>query len=411
MLLRARLLVPMNGPPIEDGAVRIADGRVAEAGRWRDLSGEAVDLGEVVLMPGLVNAHGHLDYTSLAGRISPPASFNDWISAITRLKQEMDEAAWRRSWREGAAQCLRHGTTTLGNIETRPDLLPGLWPEAGLRLLSFLEVIVVRPATDAKQVVTELVEFLKGNAPPMGGVGLSPHAPFTVRPDAMRECVKAAEANGWSLAVHVAESADEDAMFREGQGALYQRLAAVGRDMSDCGGQSPVGLAAEHGALGGQLAVHGNYLDDEDVRLLAENGASVAHCPRSHEYFEHAEFRFEALREAGVNVCLGTDSLATMRDGEAELNLFEEMREFCGKHPEVEPEEVVRMATVKGAAALGWQGAAGEISPGAYADLLVLPISAGEVFAEIVNCAEEPVGVMVDGTWVALPASSRQAGG
>ena len=112
----------MNGPPIEEGAVRIAGDRVAEVGPWADLRGDAVDLGEVVLMPGLVNAHAHLDYTSLAGRIPPPASFNNWITSIMHLKQTMDDDAWQTSWRDGAKQCLRHGTTTHGNIEPRPDL-------------------------------------------------------------------------------------------------------------------------------------------------------------------------------------------------------------------------------------------------------------------------------------------------
>ena len=409
MLLRTRLLVPMNGPPIEDGAVRIAGGRVAEVGPWADLHGDAVDLGEVVLMPGLVNAHAHLDYTSLAGRIPPPASFNNWITSIMHLKQTMDDDAWQTSWREGAKQCLRHGTTTLGNIETRPDLLPGLWPEAKLRLLSFLEMIVVRPSTDAEQAVSEAVAFLRDNGPPLGAVGLSPHALYTVRPDAMRDCVSTVAENDWPLAVHLAESRDEAEMFKYGSGALYQRLAAVGRDMSDCGGQSPVKLAAEHGALSRRLlAVHGNYLDEEDVRLLTESRSSVAHCPRSHAYFGHAEFQFEALREAGVNVCLGTDSLATMRDGEAELNMFAEMREFCGKHPRVAPEEVAMMTTVNGAAALRWQGVAGEISKGAFADMIVLPITGGDVFSEIVNCARKPIGVMVNGEWV-VPPAQREA--
>ncbi|MBL67167.1 MAG: hypothetical protein CMO74_01755 [Verrucomicrobiales bacterium] len=411
MLLRARLLVPMNGPPIEDGAVRIAGDRVAEAGRWRDLRGDAIDLGEVALVPGLINAHSHLDYTSLAGRIPPPDSFNGWITSIMRLKNEMDDGTWRASWREGAAQCLKHGTTTLGNIETRSDLLPDLLAEVRLRLLLFLEVIVVRPATDAGQALAEAADFLKGNVPPLGAVGLSPHATYTVRPDALRECVRTAEENDWPLAMHLAESSDEDAMFREGSGALYQRLAAVERDMADCGGRSPVKLAAEHGALSKRtLAVHGNYLDDEDVRLLAESEVSVVHCPRSHEYFGHSEFRFEALRSAGVNVCLGTDSLATMPDGGAELDMFAEMREFCRRHTGIAPEDVVKMATVNGAAALGWQGAVGEISAGAFADLVALPLAGGDVFGEIMNCAEMPVGVMVGGEWVVLPASCRQVG-
>ena len=145
MLLRARIVVPITQPPIADGFVRVEGNRIVEVGSWAEAENksEAEDLGGVILLPGLVNAHCHLDYTDFVGVIPAPRSFTDWINAIVDLKADVDDAAHRESWLHGAAQCLRHGTTTLGNIETRPDLLPGLWAAMPLRVVSFLELIAI----------------------------------------------------------------------------------------------------------------------------------------------------------------------------------------------------------------------------------------------------------------------------
>ena len=207
--------------------------------------------------------------------------------------------------------------------------------------------------------------------------------------------------------MHLAESADESDMFFKGSGPLYQRLANVGRDMSDCGGCSPVEYVLRQGLMTEKLlTVHDNYLDDNDIRLLAESGASVAHCPRSHDYFGHVPFRFEELRAAGVNICLGTDSLATVEEADAELDMFSGMRMFRGKYPDVSPEAIISMATVNGAKALGWTKEVGEISTGSCADLLAFPYS--ESADGVYNCVIEhrgPVAVMVDGQWEIHPTS------
>ena len=407
MLLRARIVLPISQPPIVDGAVCVEHGCVAEVGKWSDLRGDAEDLGDVILMPGLINAHCHLDYTSLAGRIPAPKTFSEWISGIMQHKKEMGDIAWHESWLKGAKQCLKHGTTTVGNIETRPDLLARLWSETPLRLLSFLELIVVRPESNSESVVYEAVNWLQSNVPPRGTVGLSPHALYTVKPDVLLQCVEASTDHGWRMAMHLAESDDESEMFLEGNGPLYKWLANVGRDMSDCGNYSPVEYASGQGLLNEKLlVVHGNYLDDNDIRLLAESGASVAHCPRSHDYFGHVPFRFEELRVAGVNVSLGTDSLATVGEVDAELNMFSEMRMFRDKYLGVTPEVIISMATVNGAKALGWTKKVGEISTGACADLLAFEYS-GPVDSVYEGVIEHrgPVVVMVDGQWEIHPTS------
>lgn len=380
--------------------MRLDGNRITAVGKWAEAENknEAEDLGEVILLPGLVNAHCHLDYTDFVGAIPAPRSFTDWINAIVDLKADVNDAAHRESWLNGAAQCLCYGTTTLGNIETRPDLLPDLWAATPLRMISFLELIVIRTQSDAQQAVTDATGWVANHKPPRGHVGLSPHAPYTTKPDLLEACAS----TGLPLAMHLAESAEEDEMFRQGKGALYERLAAVGRVMADCGVGSPTAHAQRYGLLSKNLlAVHGNYLDDDDIRLLAENQVSLIHCPRSHNYFGHAPFRAEALRTAGVNLCLSTDSLATMRDGVAELSLFDELRAYREAFPDSELETLLQRVTVNPARALGMAGQVGELAAGAFADLIALPFndSIESACEAILNHTGPARLVMLDGEW------------
>jgi len=401
MLLRARIVLPISRPPIIDGVIRIENGCIAEVGEWRDLHGDTDDLGDVILMPGFVNAHCHLDYTSLAGCISAPETFNEWIGDIMWHKNVMSDDAWRESWLKGASQCLKRGITTVGNIETRLELLEDIWAETHLRLSSYLELITVKSESDSDNAVQKVVNFLKSHKPRRGDVGISPHAPYTVNPDALRRCAEISQKDGLRMTMHIAESADESTMFLKARGSLYQRLLDVGRDMSDCGRHSPVEQASRCGVLSDRLlVVHGNYLDDADIHRLAESNTSIAHCPRSHDYFGHTPFRFQELKAAGVNICLGTDSLATVNNSNAELDLIEEMRLFQKNYPASNSEQIVSMATVNGAKALNWAGKVGEISVGAFADLIAVPYSGlvDDVYDAVIE-QSGPDSVMIDGQW------------
>ena len=378
MLLRARIVVPISQPPIADGFVRIKGNRIIEVGEWAGSENkkQAEDLGEVILMPGLVNAHCHLDYTDFVGAIPAPRSFTKWINAIVDLKADVNDADHCESWLNGVAQCLRHGTTTLGNIETRWDLLPELWAASPLRFISFLELIVIRDESDAAQVIADAVDWINTNQPPLGQVGLSPHAPYTTKSEMLKACAGIAlpMKMPMPMAMHLAESAEEDEMFRKASGPLYDWLAKAGRGMADCGNASPIVLAERQGLLcKNLLGIHGNYLDEEDIRLLAENKVSLVHCPRSHSYFGHAPFPAGALRAAGVNLCLGTDSLATMRAADAELSLFDELRAHHEAHPELGLDALLHCVTLNPARALGLAGEVGELIEGANADLVALP--------------------------------------
>ena len=339
MLLRARIVLPVSQPPIEDGAVLISANRIVAVRPWNGFSAEerrdVVDLGEAVLLPGLVNAHAHLDYTGMAGQIPPQKTFTDWIRAIVAMKGSWTNQDFAQSWRAGAEMLLRNGTTTVGDVETIPELLPGVWEATPLRVISFRELISLKGGQHAGDLVRKTIDECTALPDSEGRVGLSPHAPYTSTGELLQIAAHEARKRRWRLVTHVSESEDEFDMFLYKHGPLYEWLRTQ-RDMSDCGLGSPVHHLERNDFLDENLlAVHVNYLWRDDAAVLARYNVSVVHCPRSHEYFKHLLFPRAELATAGVNICLGTDSLASVLKDKGklpELNLFEEMRTFAKKY-------------------------------------------------------------------------------
>ncbi len=194
-------------------------------------------------------------------------------------------------------------------------------------------------------------------------------------------------------------------MYAHGKGAMFDWLREQ-RDMSDCGQGSPVQYLHRQGLLGENLlAIHVNYLAPGDAELLAQSKTSVVHCPRSFAYFGHDHFPHRALNAAGVNVCLGTDSLATVRASSRQrlrLDMFAEMRALARREPGLRPEAVVAMATVHGARALGRAGELGVLAKGASADLITIPsrVKAGAAYEAVLDQVAPVGGVMIGGRWV-----------
>jgi cytosine/adenosine deaminase-related metal-dependent hydrolase len=216
----------------------------------------------------------------------------------------------------------------------------------------------------------------------------------------------AAHERGLRLCIHVAESSQEFDMFTHGRGEMYDWLRRSTRDMSDCGLGSPVRHLARCGVLAENLlAVHVNYLAKGDAALLAKHKVHVVHCPRSHQYFSHDRFPLQRLLKAGVNVCLGTDSLASVlkaRRETVELNMFEEMQSLSKREPSLPPKKLLQMATVNGARALGKATEIGELSPGAFADVIAIPFSGrlSGIHDSVIATTGPVSSSMVDGEWV-----------
>jgi cytosine/adenosine deaminase-related metal-dependent hydrolase len=408
MRLRARIVLPISTPPIENGAVLLSQNRVAAIGSWRELAPgahePALDLGPVILLPGLVNAHCHLDYTDMTG-LPPQKQFPDWIKGLLALKAGASYTDYAEAWIRGAKMLKRTGTTTVADIEAVPELLPEVWSSTPLRVFSFLEMTGVKSRRTPGDILREAAAKIKSLSAARGATGLSPHALYSTMPKLLRETAVLARRRRWRVSMHLAESLAEYDMYAGQRGPMFDWLKRQ-RDMSDCEGRTPVQQARRCGLLGANfLAIHANYLDEPDVAALAESGSSVVHCPQSHAYFGHAPFPFQRLREAGVNVCLGTDSLASVlvtRRAKPELNMFSEMRTFAAAHPGLSPETIVRMATLHGARALGRETQIGGLFEQALADMIAIPFHGRteEAWAAAVHHTGAVTASMIDGKWV-----------
>ncbi len=389
------MVVPMTGPPIENGRVTVEEGEIVDVGVFETMagisSGEVVDLGDQVLLPGLINAHCHLDYTCLRGKIEPEESFTDWIRAINEAKERISPTKFINSINAGFAEALSFGTTSLVAFESFPELI--IRTPAPFRTWWMAELIDVRGSNRPKQVVDMAMTLMSRPK----DRGLAPHAPYTASLDLYRRCQEVGRQYDLRLSTHLAESREEFQMFQEAKGPLYDFLKGLGRDMRDCGGVTPLAHFLPQIALDERwLVVHLNELAESDFDLLAEweTKFNVVHCPRSHRYFVHSPFQLGRLRKLGLNICLGTDSLASNKD----LSLFAEMRELRLDFDHLSPREILEMVTINPARALGRQSQLGQISEGAVADMIAIPIEGDrDVFEQILAFDKTVPWVMLNG--------------
>ena len=396
MIIRARAVVTMDGEPLANGAVAIEGNRITAVGSWPEVRaanvGEVIDLGERVLLPGLINAHCHLDYTLLRDAIPPQPSFADWIQSINARKAALTADDYVRSIQAGLAEAADFGTTTIANLEAFPELADKAYATR-MRTWWFAEMIDARtpvaPAT--------VLDSLGKSASKLGGVGLAPHAPFTASKKLYAETAALSAQRNIPATTHLAESVEEMEMFRAGRGALFDFMKSIGRPMEDCGQRTPLGLMLRSDVLDERwIVAHLNELAPGDFELLARGPRfHVVHCPRSHAYFGHAPFALQKLRALGFNIALGTDSLASNQD----LSLFSEMRQLCATEPSLRADEILAMATANAAAALGQARALGRLRDGCFADLLAVPFAGGmeEATDEIISFSGMAPWRMVDG--------------
>jgi cytosine/adenosine deaminase-related metal-dependent hydrolase len=399
MIIRARTVVTMTGPPIDNGAVAVKGNRIRAVGTFAEVgaqfSGNIVDLGERVLMPGLINAHCHLDYTMLRRAIQPPRGFTAWVQRLNAIKRSLRDEDYLEAIQSGFAELQKWGTTTVLNIESFPELMSRI-PQPPIRTWWFYEMIDVRQRVTTEDLMDGAEIFFRKHSDWLGGFGLSPHAPYTASAALYELASACARQDSMPVTTHLAESAEESAMFRRASGPLYEFMRSLGRDMSDCGNGSPLQALLGKELIGPEwIVAHMNELDDSDFALLEKRPVHVVHCPASHRYFKHQEFPMDRLRSMGINISLGTDSLASNDT----LSLFDEMRHVRDNHPSVSPLETLEMATMNPARALRRPRDLGCIFPKARADLIALPIAPdGEsVIEEIIDFKRRVDWMMVNG--------------
>lgn len=381
-ILRARFVAPIGAPPIEDGAVVVDGQNVVAVGSRDQIAGDAIDLGDVVLMPGLINAHCHLDYSGMRNAILFNGKFSQWVRRLNELKRTQTDDDYLSAITSGFSELKKWGTTTVFNIESFPELMVRM-PAPPIRTWWFYELLDIRNRIHTEDVVAGALAFFENHQKWLGGFGLSPHAPYTTSLHLYELIRFCCEKYSMPVMTHLSETQEEFEMFAESKGSLYEFLAPLGRDMSDTGGTTPLRHLLKNGVLPhGALLTHMNVLAEEDWSLLrGRPDFSVIHCPNCHAYFERPAFPLARFRDSGVNLCLGTDSLASNKA----LNLFDEMRTVRKNFPEIPPAEVIDMVTRNAAKAIGLSGRLGEIVPGAFADLIAVPYTGGDLFDAVID--------------------------
>jgi cytosine/adenosine deaminase-related metal-dependent hydrolase len=387
--LTARWIFPVSRPPLQRGTITIAGERIV-AVEARGTRQSDLDLGEVAILPGLVNTHTHLDLTGLRGLAPPSADFTAWLRQVIAHRRSRTPEQVRDDIRAGLAECLRHGTTLVGDISGDG----GSWDiltAAPLRAVVFRELLGL-PAERASRAWEDLDRWLAAYpATATCRPGVSPHAPYSVR----SSLFLSASTRGVPAAVHLAETTAELEL-------LGHRCGPMVSFLRDLGVWDPSGLAdsVDHvlslmNGLSPTLFVHGNYLRGETP--IPSNG-SIVYCPRTHAAFGHPPHLFRDFLRRGIRVALGTDSLASNPD----LDLLAEARFLHKHHPDVPGATLLRMATLAGAEALGWAEDTGSLEPGKSADLVVVPLSAVETTDahHLVLGSDKPVTrVLWRGSW------------
>ncbi len=388
-LFCADWVLPADAAPIQNGVVQIVDGIIESVERYvsnKHSTSDLIQLEGRAVIPGLINAHTHLEFSHLAEPLGEPGmKFTEWIKLVVS-----ERAAQPSSIEVGIAESLAAGVVGLAEIATTQ------WHQSfsnqGIEIVSCLERL-----GNLESRHPELLEGATGFlAQQKQGFdfGLSPHAPYSVPLSLLEKLVKLQAGKQSLFAMHLAETRQELEYLRDGSGEFVELLDFLGASPASiprgCSVLDYLKLLSERDRV---LVVHGNYLTDEEIEFVSlQRGFSVVFCPRTHRFFQHERYQLSRLLDNQINVAVGTDSRASNPD----LSVWQELKTIARLFPEVDRQTILRMGTLAGAKALG-QSTLGEIRPGMRARLLSIEIS---------DSSEDPYGAILDyGDNCPLPVS------
>lgn len=385
--LRASWVFPVDSPPIQDGIVRVVNGRIVSVGTSD--AGEAItDLGNVALLPGLINAHTHLEFSLLKQPLGQPGMpFAQWIGEVVSFRRGLAASGTdlsnysRQATEAGLRESAEAGVVGVGEIATTQ------WPAESFESYGDVQGTVF---LELLGLSSERIEPLLAAAQQHVSVGkeagfrrgLSPHAPYTVHPDLLRKVCELSSQKKVPLAMHLAESFEELELLRSHSGQLVERLKELGawHAGSIPRGIRPLDYLEMLSAAHQVLVIHGNFLSREEMQFIGarREQMTVVFCPRTQAYFPHGPYPLAELLAAGVRVAVGTDSRASNPD----LSILSELRHIAQHHPSVAPEEILKMGTLFGAEALGLNQQLGSLVPGKIAAFHLVPVAedAGDPF-------------------------------
>ncbi len=345
-ILRVRWLLNPNEVPLENVEIVEQHGHITEI---RRLAAASDNILPVIMIPPLVNAHTHLEFSALPEPIRPALPFPDWISAVIQ---------WRRSTvdrnmdgvQQGLMQSQRVGVTTIGEITTTQQVHPRDLAE-GCRVVCFREIIGLQRERIPELICQAKQNFAAGRDKSIIH-GLSPHAPYTVHPELFESLIELAENHNAIVAMHLAETRDELELLHDGNGRFADFLTRIGLWNASTfpGGRSIRDFLEQLVRVPRALAIHGNYFSDDDIRFIARHAnLTTVYCPRTHAFFEHEPHPIERLLAAGARVVLGTDSRASNPD----LSVWKELQFVAAHFLDIPIPQLLAMVTTNAADSLG----------------------------------------------------------
>jgi 5-methylthioadenosine/S-adenosylhomocysteine deaminase len=374
MRYHARWVLPITQPPIENGTVVERDGRITYVGpRAGAPEGYDYDLGDAILLPGLVNAHTHLELTAMRGFLEDLA-FADWIDKLRQSRNEiLDTELLFDSAKYGIIEGLEAGVTTYADTCSSGRVL-GAMKELGVRGIMYQETFGPNPSDCVAAIgaLTNLLNVLEPQQTDLVRLGVSPHAPYTVSDELYAATAKLAREKSLPMAMHIAESDAEEDIVVRAAGPFAERWRNRSIEAKKRA-RSPIQLLQKHDVLQpGSLLIHCVRVDDDDIKTIARHGCSVAHCPASNAKFGHGVAPLLPMIAAGIAVGIGSDSVASNNRmdilDEARLAVLVH-RGVTRKHDAFGAHQALALATLGGAQALGLDDKIGSLEVGKDADL------------------------------------------
>ena len=373
----ARWIVPMTSSIIENGCIEVAGDAIVAIHSELPVGVEFVELGDVALLPRLINAHTHLEFSALAEPVGNPGeTFDRWIAEVVGYRRSLAargadklHAAVKSGLRESAAS----GVIAVGEITTNWEL-DNSYSSTQVEVVSLREVINF--SADAVSQITADVESYITQRQKRGiAVGVSPHSPYTVRWDQLISRCRLSQQYKVPCVMHLAETKEEGELISRRSGVFRTMLEQLGmwEESAIPESVSYLDYVQVLSSSWRALLVHGNYFGADVHRLLGEvrSRVAVCYCPRTHAWFGHDRYPLHSMLECDVRVCLGTDSKASNPD----LSLISEIQFVAKMYPELKVTELLEMVTVNASFALGIEEKYGFLGEGASPQLLMIPVN------------------------------------
>ncbi|OGP13436.1 MAG: hypothetical protein A3I75_08015 [Deltaproteobacteria bacterium RIFCSPLOWO2_02_FULL_50_16] len=411
-ILTATYLLPIEGDPIPQGAIVIDEDHILDLGVQSDIlprycSAKVTDYPQAVIMPGLVNAHAHLD-RSTAPSIQPDTSYISWLAEWIRVREDISAVMRRESILNGLYESLHHGTTCIGDMGNHTGALEPLL-QSKMRLKIFPEFVgsTRENAPSQFESTLKILDDISNKNSNRLSAGVAPYSSYMLSKEMLSILARHAAYHQIPLKIHMAESFTEMEFFYEAKGEITETLfPSMGWEDAEIPlyRNTPLQYIHKIGLMkNAPILVGCLHLSNQDLELIKKTSSKIVHCPRNNEFFHLGTPPLKKWLEAGIPIGLGTEG----RDVSSSLSLWDEMRSVVKTHAHngrsPTPQEILSIATWGGARTLGLDREIGSLARGKKADLIAVSLPEGtdtpQIFSSLIQetTQEDIKTVVVDG--------------